>query len=268
MSTLADLEAAAPSTQILVEGYGYEINDQGVDASIRFWITGADLQDFVTTVAGLPATTVVIGGVSTPRLIPLLHPYVANCYAYAMRVYPPEGSAATYDGTAIEFPDYFADVRFKTPEFSYTGGDYPTVTISRDSGVEMVTRQGTAYKFPSDSRRLAHQVGVPVATTQYALTFHRLPALDHSTYDSLIGCVNSSVFFGRPIGTMLYLGCSSTGTYTLGGIPSYEATQQFSYRRIPHNQIMRDDGTAFEAPVDFASGDFLLPVADLNALYA
>ncbi len=286
MSTLASVQAAAPSAQIRDEGIDLQVSDNGVDGSLSFWVSGADLGAFRLAVAGSPSTAVVIGGYSVSRLVPMLHPYESNCYAYSLRAYPAPGAAISLGGgsTGFSFADYFVDVRFRTPKYDYTG-PYPLVTRQRRNGVEMVTRPGFAYQFPSDSKRPNHDVGIPVLTVEYGLTFHRLPALNDDLYDSLAGCVNEVAFLGRPAGTVLYRGCSSGGELTLGGVPSFEATHEFSYRAIPHNQIMRDDGMGFEAPIQVADAAatgttlvadqelisnpaYLLPIADLNQLFA
>jgi hypothetical protein len=269
--TLATLEAACPSAEILADGLDFLIDDSGVDTTMRFWVLPGELPTFRATIAGVPATTISIGGASVTRLIPMAHPYEPNCYAYSLRIVPAPGTVCTRDslGQGFKYADYFCDVKFRTPkyDFSGTGGDFPMVTVARQSGVDMVTRPGSAYRFPSDGTRLVHEVGVPVGTTQYSMTFHRLPALDNTLYDALRGCVNLTTFFGKDPGTMLFLGCSSSGELTLGGFASFEATLEFSHRTVPHNQVMRPDGAGFESPVEVGSGNPLLPIADLTALY-
>lgn len=271
MSTLADLFLAAPSAQILNEGYELDVDDTGVEGNIRFWVSGADVANFRKCVAGYPPTTITIFGASVSRLIPLAHPYEYNCYAYSLKAQPAPGSVSGLDtfGTGISFQDWFVDVGFRTPRYDYTG-TAPLVTQTRQGSVDMVTRPGGAYYFPSDGVRPNHDCGVPVYVVNYSLVFHRLPALDNSLYDSLAGCVGATgtTFYGYPGENILYLGCSSSGEFSLGGFPSYEATQQFIYRSIPHNAIMRPDGAGFEAPVQLGDPTkFLLPTADLTALY-
>jgi hypothetical protein len=267
--TLATLEAACPSAQILADGLDFQVDDSGVDTTMRFWVLAADLPAFRNTVAGIPPISIAIGGVSVLRAVPMSHPYEYNCYAYSLRIVPAPGTVCTRDalGQGFQYADYFADVKFRTPKYDYSGGDYPMVTVRRQSGVDMVTRPGSAYKFPSDGTRLVHEVGVPVGTTQYSLTLHRLPTLDHTLYDGLRGSVNLTTFFGKAPGTMLFLGCSSAGELSLGGVPSFEATLEFSHRTVPHNQIMRTDGAGFEAPAEVGSGNPMLPIGELNNLY-
>jgi hypothetical protein len=268
MSTLDDLYAAAPSTQILTDGYSLKATNKGYEGTIRFWVLGSDMPAFSVAAAGL-AKTITISGVSVTRLIPLLHPRIANCYADDIQIYPPEGDVATLgtDGS-IDFADYFADIHFSTPTYQYEEGDYPTTTLNLNGGVDMVTRPGSAYKFPSDGLRINHDVGVPVQTVDFALTMSRLPSVDFALYTSLAGCVNTAEFYGCDPGTVLYQGPGVNGQSTIGGLPSYDVTHQFKFRSIPHNQIMRPDGAGFEAPVEEGDGvTMLLPGQDLNALW-
>lgn len=271
MTTLLQLQTAATSTEILNEGFGYEIGDKGVEATIRFWFSGADLQNFVNVVIGLPAITFTFYGSSISRLIPLAHPYQYNCYAYTARIYPAPDSVSGLDGTGhgIDYTDWFADIGFRTPQYSVdTASPNAFVTEQRSNGVEMTTRPGSAYKFLSDGKRINHDVGIPVITAEYSLTFHQLSSLDDTLYDSLVGCVNSATFYGKPAGTMLYLGASSSGEFTLAGAASFEVTHQFSYKSVPHNNIMRPDGAMFDTPVLISDGTTtMLPSADLNALW-
>jgi hypothetical protein len=291
MSTLQDLYTAAPSTEILVEGYDLQANAQGYFGTIRFWFLGADLFGFTSTVTG-KSQTITINGVSVTRLIPLKHPYITSgCYADDVRVYPAPGSVASTDSGSytisgepspggISFTDYFCDVHFSTPAYPMESGDYPTVQTRLSGGQEMVTRPGSAYEFPSDGKRINHDVGVPVKVVEFGLTMNRLASLDKDTYCALAGCVNLTEFWGRPEGTVLYDGPNCEGEFMLGGLPSYTVTHNFKYRSIPWNQIMRPDGAGFEAPVevtevtdditedeDITDPRYMLPEGELNDLW-
>lgn len=274
MSTLAQLKTAipGPSLRISDEGWDYEVTDQGTTGAIRFIVAGAFLQSFCNILAGIPATTVTIGGTTTTRMIPLQHPRDPLIYAYTSHIYKAPNSIATPgpagSGWGIDFQWYLADVKFRTPKWSATG-DYPMMSYDEDAGMEMRTRPGTAYQFPSDGLRVLHDVGVPNGVVKFALTFEGLTSLNSALYRSLVGTVNSSTFFDCPAGTVLYEGCSSGTRLQIGGVPSWRARQNFSYSRIPHRQIMRPDGTAFEAPVQVGNtSKYLLDESNLNALYA
>lgn len=245
MSLMTDLPDSAV---ILADGCSESYDDSGADCILRFEVAGADVATFLRVVAGLPET-ITYGSYTATRLVPLKHPDVYNAYASGIRGYCPEGSIAypTPNGGIMWSHQWF-DVRFTTPTFAYDG-DEPMITVERDTSTEMVSRPGTAYKFPSDGLVLKQPVGVPVLATDYLLRFHRLPNINDDLYDSLAGCVNATEFRGRPPGTWLYLGAQNSGQLTLGGQASYEVGHRLQYREVPWNQIMRPDGTGFEAPV-------------------
>jgi len=281
MSNMADLYLAAPSAVALTEGYSLEADSRGYYGNIRFWFSGADLFGFTSTVTG-KKQSVTINGVAQDRRIPLVHPYITNgnCYCDSVHVYPPEGAIAGWDGTAITFADYFADVHFATPTYQMEGGDMPTVLISLDNGVDRVTRPGSSYLFPSDNTRLNHDVGVSVHTIDFTVTNHKLDKLSEDLYDGLIGCVNLTPFRNKPTGTVLYEGPRCQQQYVVGGSPMFDAGHSFKYRSIPHNQVMRPDGSNFEAPIEsggqaptlanqenLTDPVYLYPVGELNQLW-
>lgn len=271
MSTLAQLVTACPSLEIHVDGYTLEADQRGYYGTIRFWFLNADLTAFTTTVGGV-AQTFTTYGVSVTRLIPLQHPYIigGNCYADSVRIYPPDGSVAGLDGTGhgIGFTDWFADVHFSTPTYPMTDSDgsNPTATLDLTGFSDMVTRPGSAYKLLSDGKPIAGDLGVPVMCFDFTITNHKLAAIGTATYLSVTGCVNSVIFFGQAIGTVLYEGPGVQGQFFVAGVPTWDAAHHFKYRSVPHNQIMRPDGAGFDTPIARTGGAMLIPSADLNVL--
>lgn len=264
MSQMIDLPSGY---DLLADGASESYDDSGSDVSWRFGVPSAIYNRFVQVVAGLPQT-ISYGGTSATRVVPLKNPSRYNCYASSIRSAPAPGAVPSIDGgMGIVHDYYYVDVQFTTPQYSYDGSE-PMVSVQRGVSSEMVTFPGTAYQYPSDGKLISHDVGVPVQMVDYVLTFHRLPSLNNTLYDSLVGCVNSTTFRGSDPGTYLYRGCQSAGMLTMGGQASYEASQQFSYRSVPWNKVMRPDGGGFEAPVRLGTSDgYLIPSADLNQLY-
>jgi hypothetical protein len=266
MSTFADLP---PDVVPLHEGAEFEVTAEGYAAKVDFLVYLGDLDAFLEVVGGL-TQTVTIGGVTTTRKIPLEHWRFPNCFAYRVGGRG-DGPSSEPTGGGIDHEWYKISVWFNTPAWNL-GGDYPVVTRRRESGLEMVTRPGSAYKFPSDNLILPQQVGVPVTVSDIILVFHQISTFDESLYDTLAGCVNETTFYNKPAGTMQYVGPSTSGSRTLGGVETWEVAHHFRYRSIPHNMIMRPDGALvlgipFEAPVEVTGGDYLLPEAELNDLF-
>ena len=274
MSTISELEAAAPSCHIHNEGYTLEFDDRGAYGTIRFWFDHEDLNAFRATVSGTTQTFTYPGGSTASRVVPLKHPdevNAPNCYADSVRIYPAPNTAALpwVPGTEGEeqplgeygWEIWFADVHFSTPSYAYDG-DTPLVTLSSDVGSEAVTRPGSAYAFLSDGFPINHNVALKIPTIHYALTFHRVPYLDTTLFESLVGKVNNPTFMGRPIGTVRFDGLACSGEQTIGGSVSFEPTLLIAYRRVPHNQIMRADGGGLEVTTPL-----IYEEADLNTLF-
>lgn len=264
MSSMTDMP---PGVQWLHEGTEEEITEEGSSAQAEFYVPTADRDTFLQVVGGLPQQF-TIGSATYTRVVPLKYPGLDNCYAIAVSMRGSGRSRAPDDDSLGIFYDFWlARVRFSTPRFRYDG-DKAAVTESCDVGADMVTRPGSAYKFPSDSRVVSHPVGVPVPTIDFSLTFHGLSSVDIPFYATLAGRVNTTEFYGCAPGTVLYVGPQSNGQKTVGNVTSFDVTHKFRFRWIEHNKIMRPDGAAFEAPVqvgDPTKG--LLPTADLNDLW-
>jgi hypothetical protein len=78
--------------------------------------------------------------------------------------------------------------------------------------------------------------------------------------------VNDATLFGKPLGTIMYAGLSTSGQRTVGGVTTWQLSHKIRYRKVPHNEIMRPDGTGFEAPED-DNGDPIYELADLSVLF-
>jgi hypothetical protein len=263
MSTIEQLPAGV---EWLHEETEEELDDKGWSATARFWMPWAARMEFARVCGGL-VEQFSIAGVTFSRIVPLKYPFYDNCWASRVRLRGEGSSRLAADGLSIAYDHAIATVSFTPPSFRFDG-DRPTVSESAYTACEMVTRPGTAYKFPSDNAPLATNAGAPVATSDINLTFHQIPSLNWDLYASLSGYVNTTTFYGRAAGTMQYVGPSHQGQRTVGGVASWQVTHQFRFRAVPHNQLMRPDGAGFEAPVQVGdTSKYLLPTADLNLLW-
>jgi hypothetical protein len=170
-------------------------------------------------------------------------------------------------GYGIEYDWAIAVVQFRTTAFDFDGS-MPMMTWQEETAAEMVTRPGSAYTFPSDSLALSQNVGTKVPIKDIVVTMHNVPQYDPTTtiFDNLIGTVNDATLFGKPLGTIMYAGLSTSGQRTVGGVTTWQLSHKIRYRKVPHNEIMRPDGTGFEAPED-DNGDPIYELADLSVLF-
>jgi hypothetical protein len=249
---------------------------QNVATGRMTWVMPwSDYEAFVEVVVGLEEQVTFPGGVVVTRRVPLKYPWPLQPDMYANEIsLDPCGTPGSSAGEGIEYSKIKVTVGFTSFDFFGGQGDFPLVSMQMRTGAVRKTRPGTAYKFPSDNLLIDHPVGVRIPTREVALTMHWMPPISQTVLDlweSLAGKVNSGVF-RTPWGTyaagcVLYDGSDASQTLTVGNQIQAQATHRMLCQRIPHNQLMRPDGTAFESPVDFITGAGLYEAVDLNALY-
>lgn len=245
-----------------------------LEAEASFWGPWSSKAAFLTAVGGLEETISYPGGITVSRVVPLKFPsddpeldslYAADCDVEG------RGMPSEHPTEGITYSHALARVFFRSEPFYQMGGDYPLVSYQFGGGADFITRPGSAYRFPSDSLKLNQDVGVLVPWRDFSITFHNVETPDEELYDSLAGRVNSVPFtlpngMTYAAGLIQYLAPAGGFTRTIGNVTSWTITHRFKLRYIPHNEIMRPDGTAFEAPVDNV-GNKIIPSADLSLLY-
>lgn len=247
----------------------------GIEAEAAFWGPGNSYAEFLRVVGGMEQTITYPDGSGVTRIVPLKFPsnspdfedvYAVDCELTGA------GRPSEDANEQIVYEWARARVLFRTQPFYNFGGDYPLVSYSYTSGADFITRPGTAYVFPSDSLRLNQDVGVLVPFRDFQVTFHNLTSPNEELYESLTGRVNSATFRlpnGRSYdaGFIQYFGPAGQYQQTIGNQRNWTVSHRFKLRYIKHNEIMRPDGTAFEAPED-DTGANIIPEADLMQLYS
>ena len=262
MSAITDLPAGC---EWLYEETTEDFDWESTQCMAKFIVPWGARDAFRIVVGGTPQTFTV-GTASYTRIVPLAYPFYANCYAYKLSMRGEGACDLAADGRSISYDYALATVWFRTPPWR-VDSPYPLVTLNRETNADMVTRPGTAYKFPSDGLILPQNIGVRVPVTEYLLTFYQVPAPNDTLYRSLAGYTNLTTFLGCDPGTIQYVGPADDGVLNSWGATSWTMRHRFRWRGVPHNQIMRPDGTAFEAPVSLGTGDPLLPIGELNQLW-
>jgi hypothetical protein len=245
-----------------------------LEAEAAWWGPWSSKTEFLMAVGGLEEDITYPGGITVSRVVPLKFPsddpdldslYAADCNIDAA------GMPSVHATEEITYSRALARVFFRSEPFFMMGGDFPLVSYQFGGGADFITRPGSAYRFPSDGLKLNQDVGVLIPWRDFSVTFHNIPQPDEELYDNLAGRVNSAPFTlpnGRTYapGLIQYLAPAGGFTRTIGNVTSWTISHRFKLRYIPHNQIMRPDGTAFEAPVD-DGGAPIIPSADLSLLY-
>lgn len=245
------------------------ITGQGIQAQATWIGPWSEREEFLNIIGGTEEDIEYPGGVIANRIVPLKYPRYEDVYAESVEM-EPLGRPSADPTDLMTYSKCRVTVYFASRPWYAFGSEYPLVDLQASSGKLKVTRPGTAYVFPSDSKRLAGNVGIDVGVLNFTMTFHNLGSLALETYTVLTNRVNSATFF-TPYGTFAagyvqYLGFSNQQQMSIGNNYRYTISHAFQFKERPHNQIMRPDGTAFEAPQD-GNGDGLYALADLNAIY-
>ena len=273
MSTLADLDA---SIDVYYEGQDAytTMNDQGGKFTL-FVPKWSLLRPTLKIIEGLPEIVKYPNGSVGKRIVPLTMSFPRSMLVRVS--WRGGGKCSQAVGSKSREPVWdfaWIDVEMGQPGFSADSA-YPMVEAHFAPGMEFVTRPGSAYTFPSDGLRLTQPVGVPIPTMDFSLTFHNLPRLNLQLRRRLAGKVNATPFFagyeqdflGFPTGTVQYVAPTVDASYDSNGQSRYTVTDNFKYRYVPHNMIMRPDGRGFEAPVQLAgTGADVIPIDAQTAL--
>lgn len=269
MSTVADLP----------EGW-VRLHDQtrkravvggGLEAEAAWVGPWATADAFLLAVAGLEEEIEYPGGVTVTRVVPLRFPSDSPEFAdvFALDVdIRGVGRSSSHPTEGITYTKGIARVLFRSQPWLNFGSDTPMMSRTGTTGVDIITRPGTAYKLESytPAKKLNQDVGVPVPWRDEQVTLYGLQSIPRDEYDPLVGKVNSVDFLGFGPKYAQFLGYSDAETRTVGNISTYTITLRIKFRYlVKHTEIMRPDGTGFEAPVD-DGGNEILPAADLNAL--
>jgi hypothetical protein len=227
---------------------------QGCTSSETWRVDTGDTLAFVNAIFGGPEVVGGWGG-SIVRVIPLRHPefpaLLATSFTSDTKGFTDNSQFIA--GPMTGFWQYrFITVNFKTRPFLLTGQDaFMTQARSPEqrqipSGASNFKLNGNAPTFdPTDE----------INGESWTFTTHQLPSLDQDVYDKVRNCVNNGVFYGRPIGTVLYRGPSISETVTVTGQLTYEVTHNFSYSEVPWNKyyigsvlydMYRADGSTYK----------------------
>lgn len=278
MSTIADLPNGW--TRIPQSTRVRWVRGGGLEAEATWYGPWSTYAAFLKAVGGLEQEIEYPGGGTVTRVVPLKFPSDSpdfeNCYAVDAEL-EGTGFPAEHPTEGITYTHARARVYFRSEAFYAFGEDRPMLTYSSSSGLDFITRPGTAYEMPSDDLRLNQDVGVPVAWRDFQITLYGLTESADDLYDALLGKLNSVDFEAPngqtyPPGTVLYFGPATNYTRTIGNVKSWVVSHRLKYREVPHDEIMRPDGggpdpSGFEAPVIVGTTTKMLQREDLMQLY-
>jgi hypothetical protein len=130
-------------------------------------------------------------------------------------------------------------------------------TIETEYSSQWITVPNSGAEFLTTGDKITQEIAKHFAIRNYVITWHRQPKLPEVVIDEYLDSVNNAVFFGKPIGTVYFVGAKTVQEAGPDGVRTQRVQMNFKYRKIPWNWFIRPDGTNFEAVVLKTSGDFL-----------
>lgn len=224
--------------------------------TMAWFVAYPDLAGALDVIDGLPET-VVIGGASVTRNIPLQHPWFSNLYAVGY----------DYEAGGWENGNHYGfriHVQFETPDYPYTGQE-PFVKISaQPSGrTSMVAAAGAAFTSGTPGRDVAVIVpGMSYSMTVFDAT--NITAAVESAWASAQQSVNAGPFRGIAAGRVLYEGPAFEYTWKRDGTAVCTYTHKFNVSAEPWNSEYKRDGTLANMTV---GGSDRYPSLDFASLF-
>lgn len=274
MSTVAQL----PGTMGVDWWYAYQPGqrvmggDGGWRATVSFLCKNSILEAFLLTIAGTPVIQQTSYG-SLRRIVPLQHPLYRLLWAQSVEAETFGTPSPTDRGLQALHSHARVNVEFGSVLYpTFAGGtgeqdDRAYMQWDIDQSSQATSIPGKKFKFVATSEPTDQDEIVYAALNHYTLALFQCPPLDDgrlAVIDDLAGTINDDVFFGKPAEQLMFNGCKSTQTVTVGGVTSTTMVLSFTYRSYSWNQVYDRTGTL--GYVEDTTGQEIYDIKDFNLL--
>lgn len=252
------------------DGTMEEVDQRGVRATHSYIVAWNDRWQFARDVAGYtkPAT-IISGGSSFVRYIPLTYPEGNLMYATGLRMEPIGSSRpGTYQ---IEYDKCKITVTFSTQEWDYESAQDSFGQVYRSLQLNMsgqfMTLPGSAFQYATGPVSCTINPGILVPQIEITLTAHQVYYLPLDVIFPLVGKVNTYTFYTAAPGTLLFLGCQAGRQSSVVGSSNWEVVYNFVYRPIEWNKFWSPvPGVGWDYLVDSSSGANIYQSGDFSIL--
>lgn len=242
---------------VLHDGSSEEFDMKGVRATMKFLVAWADRWQFAKDVAGT-SKNIGTDNAQIIRNIPLQYPHNKYLYANGLSI-EPAGKSGCADN--LSFYDWaICTVTFGTNDFDYenaqgsNGQVYKTLSISMSA--QFMTLPESPFKFYSDNTKCVLNPGMLIPQAEITLVSHQLPEINLDVIFNLVGKLNQAVFYGAPIGTVLFVGANQNRQATADGVQAWQVEYKFLYRPVDWNKFWHPKpGVGWDYLVDTSSGN-------------
>jgi len=172
---------------------------------------------------------------------PQQFPGLRNVYCVEADIEPL--GTATGVATQITYPFAKITARYKALKYDPTeNSDEALLRETSSISLQMITLPQGGFKWADDSSPILEPIGRIMGVRDIRITRYRAPSLKTTTLDAIVGSVNSGVFRGRAVGTMLFMGADTDDVMNSEGDWEHTLTFRFQYRSIEWNKFLKPDG--------------------------
>jgi hypothetical protein len=261
--------------KILEEGFSKGIDQGGPFYRCIFMIENWDDTDaFCNALMGFGTSTGPITGITVTRGVPYAFPTSPNLYTVSATVVQGLGKLTT---NAESLPGYDAGAlvacEFRPPPYNFSGADNPNHNIDPTNPLTWCSQE---LSWSSETKTISAAATVPpsipasitIHNLVMTLTFHKLPYLPMGIADSVIGCVNSTLFLGVAAGLVLFKGPDTHRDFNTDGSVVQEVKMVFHKRpsAYPWNSGPSRLNPYTFVPVKDSNNNPPFRTADLNVL--
>ena len=134
-----------------------------------------------------------------------------------------------------------------------------------DIGSEYVP-SNIKYIWKSDSKPVNQPIPRKISTTEIDLKFPRVAYIPAKKIEEHVDCVNSQSIFGKPEGTVVFLGAKTSQSATSQGIRDKSVTLKFKFSTFEWNKLERENGV-IDQPINPTGGGGIYRAKDLKGLF-
>jgi hypothetical protein len=305
-SIFLDVPSGTVELIVLTEGYSKGIPQDGPFTNVRYLVPGNKANEVANRLMGLNRTLSFTTGAIYRQLAHVCPESPALvCVGVGEMEF---GGELTLDSGYPKWEWAIVPAAYGFPKFNMSGSDgvnnfidqnnyftptpgdnqaYPWCTFTFDYSVEVLNLPGTAYRFlvgtPKSDGTLSatpmptgYPIGIRIHNVTIGCSVKQVPWLPANELLTLPGRTNSTTFFGKPPGTILFEGARTSEPFSRDGVSlGTDIDLTFKYRSagwntapLPYsgNNWYEITTNGFAAIEDGGSGTHPYPKTDLRPL--
>lgn len=178
------------------------------------------------------------------------------------------GVGKIFGGESFKYPKARITAEYAEIDNSWDADTYDIEGVTLDATAEFLALPKGTWKYLEGEEEviIEESTGKLVCFTEHTRTLHRLKKDPMNTIRACIGKINADVWLGAARGTVLFLGGSTTKTWTSAGQTPFSLVMKFKEKPINWNYVMGKDGVWHLVHDTLTGEKRMYEYADFNAL--